>query len=128
MTEPRLRAYEIGVKGTDWQQIIYHTSPGKAKYEYWCNVTDPWPDVQFKDLTCRVVPIPSHDERLARTAKYRGVPDWKIGDIVSHGDSRGWLTGSDDSANFRVHFFDGKLAGCRLSCHVSELKREADRA
>jgi hypothetical protein len=111
-----VRAFECGVIGTDWKTIVHHLSAGKAKYSYLLDVRDYWPDVTFKQLTCRVIGSPVQTEKFRHTAERRGV-SFRIGDRVKVGTDYGYILDSNDSANFDVLFETGKHAGITLSCH-----------
>lgn len=119
--QPKLRAYECGVKGTEWSTIVHHLTAGKAKYRYLLQVRDAFEDVTFKDVTCRALGPPRDTEALQRTAKYRGV-DLHMGDRVQVCDSIGYIAGNNSSANFDVVFITGAFSGNVLNCHPSEIK------
>lgn len=123
----RLRGYECTVKGTDWSRIVNATSRSKARYRYWLDVHEAWDSVKIMDIEVKGCGAPHTSERLQNTAKYRGVPDLRAGEVVTvkYMRSRGWIIDSDSGANFKVEFFDGEYAGQRGSVHVSELERVA---
>lgn len=122
MSKPQVRSYEVGVKGTDWQRIVYALSAGKAKYEYLMDVRESWQNVSFKDLTCRSVRSFRQTDHFERTAKYRGVPGARIGMEVKAGGCRGVLVGSNDSANFDVLFLEGPAKGQTGNVHPGSIK------
>jgi hypothetical protein len=122
VSEPRLRAYECGVKGQEWKTVVHHLSAGKAKYRYLLQIRDAWEHVTFKDITCRTLGPPRDTEDLQRTVAYRGV-DLHMGDRVKVGDSIGYIAGTNSSANFDVVFITGKYAGNVLNCHPIAIEK-----
>jgi hypothetical protein len=53
---PILRTYEVSVKDDyegKYTQRINALSAGKAKYDYWLDARDAWPDFQWSQLRCR---------------------------------------------------------------------------
>jgi hypothetical protein len=120
-----LRAFECGVKGTDWTRIVHALSRGKAKYEYWHDVTEPWPDIPFTAITCRVLGPPQTDAGFIKTATYRGVPLARIGMRVEVDGEPGVIVGKNSSANFDV-LFDGKHKGGALNCHPNWMMKYFD--
>lgn len=51
-----LRTYEVSVKDDyegKYTQRINAITAGKAKYEYWLNARDAWPDFAWSQLRCR---------------------------------------------------------------------------
>lgn len=112
-----IRAYECRVKGFDWSGTIHAESAAKAKYRYWRDVSEPWPDVKFTHIRCRLLGAPITDESFAKTAQYRGVPFAKIGMRVQVEGRSGVIVGKNSSANFEVLFDDGPHKGLTLNCH-----------
>lgn len=117
-------AFEVSVAGTDWTTIINHRSAGKAKYEYWLNVTESWPDVPITAMRARKIGKAHTTPGFERNAKYRGMPDIKCGQRVKVGNSRGVIVGHNSSANFDVLFDDDapRHAGRRLNVHPREVE------
>ena len=111
-----LRAYEVSLRG-EYPSTICAVSAGKAKYQRLLSFRDAGWDVNFSDLRCKSVGIPSSDEGFKRTAKYRGVEFAKIGMLVMVGEERGRIVGKNSSANFNVLFEDGRYEGHILNCH-----------
>ena len=124
MPASELRAFECGVRGTNWTRIVHHLTAGKAKYSYWLDVTEPWPDVKFTDITCRSLGGPIQTAKFKHTAAYRGV-DLVIGDKVLAGGAEGFIVDSNSSANFDVLFTSGKWQGQILNVHPAEIKKLA---
>lgn len=112
-----LKAYEVGVIGTDWNRTVHAMTAGKAKYTYLLDIRDAWPDVSFKHLRCRVLGAPRTDDQFMRTANYRGVPFARIGMRVEVEGHAGVIVDKNDSANFDVLFTEGKHAGAVCNCH-----------
>ncbi len=119
-------AFEVSVKDTDWTEIINAPTAGKAKYQYWLDVTDAWPDVPITAMRARKYGDgkPYTSPEFERNAKYRGLPDVKCGQRVRVGDSCGVVVGHNSSANFDVLFDDDapKYAGLRLNVHPQEIE------
>jgi len=120
-------AFECSVKDAPWgPSIINSTTSGKAKCEYFRDVTDPWPDVRFIDIRVRKVGAAHTSEGFVRNVKYRGMPDVKCGQRVKVNGNSGWIVGHNSSANFDVLFDSGKWAGCTLNVHPSEITLVVD--
>lgn len=108
----RLRAFEVGVKGTNWDQTVHALTAGKAKYRYLCDIRESWENVGFKDLTCRVIGPPRDSEQFRRTAENRRVGFAHVGMVVESDGRRGVIVDRDDSANFQVLFDGGYIGHC----------------
>jgi hypothetical protein len=117
--ELSLRAFEVNVKGRNWQSTVHALTAGKAKYEYLIGVRESWPDVNFTDLTCHSIGGPRDTAAFRRVAEYRGLPFAHIGMKVECDGRRGVILGHTDSANFEVLFDDG----ARLCCHPRWMMR-----
>lgn len=65
-----MRAYEIGIKGWEGSEsTVFAETAGKAKYRRLLDIRDPYPDVSFKNLTCRSlgdIPVPPTAKELAQ--------------------------------------------------------------
>lgn len=116
-----LNAYACRVRGTEWPSTtVYHTTAGKAKYQFWRDVNEAWPDVKYTDITAYKIKTTDDDKihrEFARTATYRGVPFAKIGMSVEVGGYKGEIAGKNSSANFDVLFLEGPHKGLILNCH-----------
>ena len=65
-----MRSYEIGVKGSPLVSVVHAETAGKAKYRYLLDVGDCYPDISFRDLTCRSLgDIPTRLEMAEREAR-----------------------------------------------------------
>lgn len=127
----QLRSYECNVKGADWSRYVHATSAGKARYQYWLDVSDPWPDVKITDITVRscrqimrnVTKLPGGGEycKVEHTAKHRGL-NVKEGSVVRWEGNCGWIVDSNGSANFRVLMSEGPNAGHEVVIHPSEFE------
>ena len=117
--------YQVGVRGANWTRDVLALSPGRAKAEYWREVSDAWPDVRYTDITSRRG-VRWVDERFDRVAAYRGVDFAKIGMRVEVDGQPGVLVGSNSSANFNVLFTGGKFRGQTLNCHPNWMMRYFD--
>ena len=123
-----VRAFEVGVKGTNWTRTVHALTAGKAKYKYFCDVREPWPDVKFTNISCRCLGSPVTDEGFLKTAAYRGVPFARIGMLVEVGGNAGQIVGKNTSANFDVLFTAGKHKGLTLNCHPNWMFKYFDDA
>ncbi len=122
MSETKLRAFACSVKGADWGESTVHAfTRSKVRYKYWRNVREPWPDIKIMDIQVRTLGAPRNTPAFEHTKKYRGV-SFNIGSRVRVGDSEGFITDQNDSANFQVMFTSGRYAGCELNCHPSEIQ------
>ncbi len=119
--EQPLRSFACGVRGTNWTRVVHHFSAGKAKYIYWRDVREAWPDTKFTDITCAVIGGPTQTDKFKHTAKYRGVA-FEIGTPVKVNGERGVVVDSNPSANFDVLFRSGKWKGQILNCHPAEIE------
>jgi|SRR5208337_4652987 len=67
-----LKAYAVNIRGFSHpSKIIYHESAGKAKYQFFLDVTDVYPDLKYTQITaCRVGVDPDNmiHRDFARTA------------------------------------------------------------
>jgi hypothetical protein len=119
-------AFKVSVKGTDWTKIINARTAGKAKYQYWLDVTDCWPDVPITAMRARKYNAgrPYTSPEFERNAKYRGMPEIKCGQRVKVGNSLGIIVGHNSSANFDVLFDDDapKYGGQTLNVHPQEIE------
>ena len=116
-----LKAFDCNVRGSSFPSTtVYHESIGKAKYQFWLDISESYPDLKYTDITaCRGSDRPSqriYDEFL-RTATYRGVPFARIGMAVEVERLKGEIAGKNSDANFNVLFLEGPYRGQVLNCH-----------
>jgi hypothetical protein len=124
-TNSTVFAFEVTVKGRDWQRTVNARSAGKAKLEYYREVRESWPDISFTALRCRKIGATESSQQFVRNAEYRGLPLARCGDRVKVGEERGTIVGHDASANFRVLFDDdSKYQGNTLSVHPDGMEIE----
>jgi hypothetical protein len=116
-----LKAFDCNVKGSTFPPTtIYHITAGKAKYKFWRDVTESWPDVKYTQITvCRGSDHPNKNvfDEFLRTATYRCVPFARIGMLVEIGGLKGEIAGKNSSANLDVLFLEGPHKGLILNCH-----------
>ncbi len=121
-----VQAFEVSVVGTNWTKIINARTAGKAKYQYWLDVRDAWPDVPITAMRARKYNQghPYTSPQFEHNARYRGLPDVKCGQRVRVGDAVGVIVGHNSSANFDVLFDDDapKYAGQKLNVHPQEVE------
>src|SRR5690554_2548908 len=91
----------------EWAKTINAATASKARYQYWLDVSDPWPDIKLIDIRSRKIGKPHSSDDFKRNAAYRGLPDVRCGDRVRVGDSEGVIVDHDASANFVVEFDSG---------------------
>lgn len=122
----KVRAFEVSVTGTDWTKVVNATSASKAKYLYWLEVTDAWPDVPITAMRSRKFGdgAPYTSPEFERNARYRGMPEVKCGQRVRVNGSCGVIVGHNSSANFDVLFDDDapRYGGRQLNVHPQEVE------
>lgn len=116
-----LKAYECTVTGTDWTRTVNALTAGKAKYSYFLDVKEAWPDVPYTAVRVRCVGKARSSEMFRHVAKIRGVA-WHVGDRVVACGRVGWIAGACSGANFEVHTEDGTV----LYEHPSNIKMLAE--
>jgi len=120
----KVYSFEVSVVGTDWSRVINAHSRGKAKYEYWWDAQDWYPNLSFTALRCRKLGAAQTPDGFKRTAAYRGMPDVRCGQRVQVGDGLGVIVGHNSSANFDVLFDEDspEYAGLKLNVHPASIK------
>jgi hypothetical protein len=125
-----LRAFDCWVAGTDFDSktVVHEKKASKARWSYYLDVHECWPDLKYIDVRSRCVGAPQTSGAFMRTAKYRGVPFARVGmkAIVGNpevGEWTGRIVGRNDSANFDVLFENGPHAGITLNCHPRWMMR-----
>ena len=119
-------AFEVWEKSSPHRRVINARTSGAARYDYYLDVLDCWPDVKYTDMRARKIGAPQTSEAFLRNARYRGMPDLRCGDAVTVDGMSGVVVGHNDSANFDVLFDEGtRYAGAVLNVHPSELVRAA---
>lgn len=117
-------AFDVWVAGTDWHKTINARNAGKAKYDYFLDVTDAWADIPYTRMRARKLGLPESTERAIRVAKYRNRPELKCGIRVRAEGGIGVIVDGNSSANFDVLFDDDspRYAGERLNCHPAYIE------
>ena len=113
-----ISAYECSVKGERWARVVNHSSPGKAKAEYFRDVKESWQDILFTAIRCRRIGAPVNPPGFDRVVEYRGV-SFKCGDRVLVGKDHGYIVGHNSSANFDVLFDSGQT----LNVHPASIQK-----
>jgi hypothetical protein len=122
-------AYECRHKAHNWAGTIVNAlSASKARYQYFLDVSECWPDVRLIDLRVRKVGGPHTSDQFVRNAKYRGMPDVRCGQRVKAPSGEGVIVGHNSSANFDVLYTAGKWEGLTLNVHPSEIELIAEAA
>lgn len=116
-----LYAFACKLSWSDHETIINDLSAGKAKYRFWRDVTEPWPDTKFTEVRVRKIGPAHTSERFKANAEYRGMPDVRCGDRVLVGEHEGLIAGHNSSANFDVLFTSGPWTGKTLNVHPGEV-------
>lgn len=115
--------YKITLRGYNGHYaVVTAKTPSKAKYQHFLEL-----DGIFDDFCSYLSRVEScvkigecrfssegtrQEEDFTRTARYRGVPNAKIGMAVELNGKRGYILRSNDSANFDVAFDSGVF-----NCH-----------
>lgn len=125
--DSKIFAFEVWVDGCEHKSTVYAHTRGKAKYSYYLNALDWYPNVEFTWLRCRKLgPIGPQNtsEDFIRCATYRGMPDVRCGQKVKVGKGLGVIVGHNSSANFNVLFDEDspEYAGLKLSVHPASIK------
>ena len=108
----------------EWQETIYNAeTAGKARYQYFLDVREPWPDVKLTDLRVRKVGGPKANDMFRHVARMRGMPDIQPGERITSGYGDGVIVDAGGGANFVILFDSGKYSGQRLTLHPMEFKR-----
>jgi hypothetical protein len=115
-------AFACRHKDSTHETVINDVSAAKAKYRYFLDVREPWPDVKFIDFRVRKIGAAHTSERFKANALYRGMPDVRCGDRVTVGQDEGVIVGHNSSANFDVLFTSGRWKGITLNVHPQEVK------
>lgn len=110
----------------EWARTINAPTASKARYEYWRDVSEPWPDVKLLDIRSRKIGGPQSDDMFMHVAELRGLPSVRCGDRVTLGESGGVIVGAGGGANFEVLFDSGPYAGAKYVCHPSTLQFRRD--
>lgn len=118
-----ISAYECNVVGTDWAEIVNAETAGRAKAIYWRDVKESWESIPYTEIRARRLGAPRNTRRLDACCVSRGV-EFRAGQRVRVGASKGVVVDGASGANFLVLFTDGQFAGCRLAVHPSELSAE----
>lgn len=117
-------AFEVSVTGTTWKRVVNARTRGAAKYDYWLDVRDAWPDIPFTAIRARKLGKPRTSTEFLRNAKYRGI-SLKCGDRVRVGKSGGVVVGHNSSANLDVLFdADSEYPNLTLNVHPASVCAE----
>lgn len=118
-------AFECFPKGKEeWKTTINARSRGKAKSQYYRDVSESWDRIKYQDIMCRKIGKPVTSERFIHNAKYRGMPDVRCGQPVKVLGNKGIIVGHNASANFNVLFDDDSphYAGLTLNVHPNDVE------
>lgn len=117
-------AFECWLKDEPtWTKVINARSRGKAKVQYFRDVSDSW-EIDYRDIRSRKMGNPVTSERFIHNAKYRGMPDVRCGQKVEVLGNKGFIVGHNSSANFDVLFDDDAphYAGLTLNVHPNDIE------
>ena len=121
----KLSAFACKLGWSEDETIINALSAGKARYRFWLDVREPWPDTKLMDIKVRKVGGPHTSARFTANAIYRGIPDWKCGDAVTVGKESGLIVGHNSSANLDILFTSGQWNGQVMNVHPSDVSRSS---
>jgi hypothetical protein len=121
-------AFDVWVDGTDWHKVINERTAGRAKADYWRDVTDAWADVPYTAMRARKLGLPRSTPNASRVATYRNRPELKCGVRVTAEGGTGVIVDGNGSANFDVLFDDDspRYAGLRLNCHPAYIEQVSE--
>jgi hypothetical protein len=108
-----LKSYKVSIDGDQWH-TINSTSPGKAKSSFLRSYDA---NIEYTWLKYRANGNVANTDGFEQMAKYRGIEFAYCGMVVEVNGSKGWIVGSNSSANLDVLFFEGKYKGEILNCH-----------
>lgn len=109
------------VRHPEWARTINAETASKARYSYWRDVSEPWPDIPYTAIRSRKVGAPQSNDMFLHVAELRGLPNVRCGDRVKAGDSEGVIVGCGGGANFDVLFDSGEYAGRQYIIHPANL-------
>lgn len=113
-------SFECWVVGTDWHQTVTARTAGRAKYEYWRDVRESWESVKFTDVRVKKLGRPVTGSEFLKVARYRGLPEARIGMRCRAEGMEGIIVGHNSCANFDV-LFDGYTFPMNVHPHGLEL-------
>jgi hypothetical protein len=129
-----LRAYEcyptyLAEEGRRYRcthggSVIHAQSASKARYLYFLQVGECYPDLKLHHIGVKSLGVPKTLDDFLLTAKYRGVPFARIGMDVEVDGRRGVIVGNNSSANFDVLFDDGQRGNCHPNYRVKYFDAE----
>lgn len=108
----------------EWQETIVNAqTAGKARYQFWIDVREPWPEVKLIDIRVRKIGGPKASNTFKHVAELRGMPDLEPGERITSQYGDGVIVDAGTGANFEILFDSGKYSGQRLMLHPLEFKR-----
>lgn len=119
MSALTVSAYECWIAMyPEHKRIVNAHSRGSAKAEYFREVREPLPDIQFTEMRCRKVGKPQKDSMFAHVASLRGCEFAYCGMKVKVGDNFGIIVGAGGGgAYFKILFTTGEYIGQSVYCH-----------
>lgn len=105
--------------------IINAQTRSKARYQYYLDISEPWPDVKLMDINVRKVGGARPSNTFLHVAELRGMPDLRPGERITSGYGDGVIVDAGSGANFVILFDSGRYSGQRLLVHPSEFRRLA---
>lgn len=112
--KPVLKTYAIRVFWGSGEEIIVHTSPGKAKSQFKKNLDIPYIDLRVRCIDNK----PLTTEDFKRNASYRNIEFAYIGmEVEVNNGNKGLIIGHTASANLSILFYEGKWKNQILHCH-----------
>lgn len=113
----KLKAYECRLRGSEHWSFHYAFTAGKARYQYFLDISDCCPDLSITQIDVRSAGgrAPSLSERLLRVGELRGLPMRLYrGMTIEVDGERGLIVDGNDSLNLDVCF---ERSGQTHNCH-----------
>jgi hypothetical protein len=116
-----LRSFAVSTKDyPDHEKIVIAHSAGAAKYRYWIDIRDAYPEYPFTSMRARAVGGYVEPDGFRRCVEYRQIQFAKVMMLVRLDDGReGRIIGHNSSANLDVIFDGGVVMNCHPACHIS---------
>ena len=121
-----IRCYAVWTTAMpEHETYVYAPTSGRAKYWHWLEVKDAWQDFPITGMRARRVKAPAPEHHgFRRVAEYRGWPNAICGvtRVRCEDGSEGIIVGHSSSANFKVVFDSGPLAGGTCNVHPASCR------
>ena len=102
-----LYAFECRAKDADWHTIVNAPTAGKARYQYWLEALDAWPELKLTEISVRKAGAPVSSDMLRQVNEMRG-RRFQAGDTVTLRDGRhGRISGAGGGGAYFQIWIDG---------------------